>query len=41
VNLTWTDAAYLFPLTQPDVPEGVDVRWAGKDQATPVLIVGG
>jgi lipoprotein-anchoring transpeptidase ErfK/SrfK len=41
VNLTWADAAYLFRLTQPPVPEGTAARWAGKEQATPVVIVGG
>lgn len=40
INLTWSDAAYLFGLTQPTVAEGDIARWAiGELKATPVLIV--
>lgn len=39
INLTWSDAAYLFALTQPTVADGDIARWAiGELKATPVLI---
>ncbi len=40
INLTWTDAAYLFSLTVPEVPEGVNERWAAPEAATRVVILG-
>jgi lipoprotein-anchoring transpeptidase ErfK/SrfK len=40
INLTWSDGAYLFALTQPSVADDVPARWAvGAIQATPLLIV--
>jgi lipoprotein-anchoring transpeptidase ErfK/SrfK len=40
INLTWSDGAYLFGLTQPTVADGDIARWAiGDLKATPVLIV--
>jgi hypothetical protein len=40
INLTWSDGAYLFALTQPLVPPDVLARWAvGTIAATPLLIV--
>ena len=40
INLTWTDGAYLFGLTQPTVADGDIARWAiGDLKATPLLIV--
>jgi L,D-transpeptidase catalytic domain/Bacterial SH3 domain len=40
INVTWTDGAYLFTLTQPTVADGDVARWAiGELKATPVLIV--
>jgi lipoprotein-anchoring transpeptidase ErfK/SrfK len=39
INLTWTDAAYLFGLTQPVVAPDLLARWAlGDAPATPVVI---
>jgi lipoprotein-anchoring transpeptidase ErfK/SrfK len=40
INLTWSDGAYLFGLTQPTVAQGDIARWAiGELKATPLLIV--
>ncbi|HEX8966369.1 MAG TPA: L,D-transpeptidase family protein [Chloroflexota bacterium] len=40
INLTWTDGAYLFGISQPTVADGDIARWAlGDLKATPVLIV--
>jgi lipoprotein-anchoring transpeptidase ErfK/SrfK len=40
INLTWTDGAYLFGLTQPKVADGDVARWATGDlKATPLVIV--
>jgi len=39
INLTWSDAAYLFGLTQPEVPPDLLARWAINVPATPVVIV--
>lgn len=39
VNLTWTDSAYLFGLTKPDVPGDSNQKWARGEPATPVVIV--
>lgn len=39
INLTWTDAAYLFGLTMPAVPDGASYAWAGSEGATPVVIL--
>jgi hypothetical protein len=40
INLTWADGAYLFGLTQPQVPPDLLARWAvGSLPATPVVIV--
>jgi lipoprotein-anchoring transpeptidase ErfK/SrfK len=40
INLTWSDGAFLFGLTQPTVPDDLLARWAvGTIQATPLLIV--
>ena len=40
INITWSDGAYLFGLTQPTVADGDIARWAiGEIKATPVLIV--
>jgi L,D-transpeptidase catalytic domain/Bacterial SH3 domain len=40
INLTWSDGAFLFALTQPSVPDDVVARWAvGTIVATPLLIV--
>jgi hypothetical protein len=39
INLTWSDGAYLFGLTQPTVADGDVARWAtGTLKATPVVI---
>ena len=38
INLTWTDAAYLFGLTSPSLARGEDVRWTELENATPVVI---
>ncbi len=37
INLTWTDGAYLFNLTKPEVPPTQAYRYASD--ATPVVIV--
>ena len=40
INLTWADGAYLFGLTQPQVPDDQLAKWAvGQTPATPVVIV--
>jgi hypothetical protein len=39
INLTWTDSAYLFELTQPEVAPDLLARWAINIPATPVVIV--
>lgn len=39
VNLTWADAAYLFSLTRPEVPEGSNALWTDAERATPVVIL--
>jgi len=39
INLTWSDSAYLFDLTQPEVQPDLLARWAINVPATPVLIV--
>jgi hypothetical protein len=40
INVTWTDGAYLFGLTQPSVADGDIARWAiGELKATPVVVV--
>jgi lipoprotein-anchoring transpeptidase ErfK/SrfK len=40
INVTWSDGAFLFGLTQPTVPDTLVARWAvGTIVATPVLIV--
>jgi hypothetical protein len=40
INLTWSDGAFLFSLTQPTVADGDLARWAVGDLvATPVLIL--
>ena len=39
INLTWADSAYLFNLTQPEVPTDLLARWAINVPATPVVIV--
>lgn len=39
INLTWADAAYLFSLTEPRLPQGVNEGWAALAESTPVLIV--
>jgi L,D-transpeptidase catalytic domain/Bacterial SH3 domain len=39
INLTWADSAYLFDLTQPEVPPDLLARWAINVPATPVVIV--
>jgi lipoprotein-anchoring transpeptidase ErfK/SrfK len=40
INLTWSDGAYLFGLTEPTVADGDIARWAiGELKATPLLIV--
>jgi lipoprotein-anchoring transpeptidase ErfK/SrfK len=40
INLSWSDGAFLFGLTQPAVPDGDTAKWAvGTIAATPVLIV--
>src|SRR5579871_4033845 len=40
INVTWTDGEYLFGLTQPQVADGDNARWATGDLvATPVMIV--
>ena len=40
INLTWTDAAYLFGQTKPEVPDDRPNRWSGERQATRVVIGG-
>src|SRR5438067_6527203 len=41
INLTWSDGAFLFGLTQPTVPADEVDKWAvGTIVATPLLIVG-
>ncbi len=41
INLTWTDSAYLFNLTQPNLPPGDNQVWASSQggAATPVVIL--
>jgi hypothetical protein len=39
VNVTWSDGAYLFELTAPEVAPGNVVRWSEPDRSTPVVIV--
>ena len=40
INLTWSDGAYLFGLTQPQVPADDVAKWAtGSAPSTPVVIV--
>ncbi|MCA1644667.1 MAG: L,D-transpeptidase family protein [Chloroflexi bacterium] len=39
INVSWTDGAYLFGLTQPSVPDGQLRASAGAGPATPVVIV--
>jgi lipoprotein-anchoring transpeptidase ErfK/SrfK len=40
INLTWSDGAYLFSQTKPDVAPGDIARWAiGDLPSTPVVIV--
>jgi lipoprotein-anchoring transpeptidase ErfK/SrfK len=40
INVTWSDGAYLFQLTQPTVAPDLLARWAvGDAPATPVVIV--
>ena len=40
INVTWADGEYLFGLTQPQVADGDNARWAtGNLTATPVMIV--
>jgi lipoprotein-anchoring transpeptidase ErfK/SrfK len=40
INITWSDGAYLFGLTQPTVADGDIARWAiGELKATPLVIV--
>jgi len=39
INVTWSDGAFLFGLTQPNVADGDIARWAINLPATPVLIV--
>ena len=40
INLTWSDGAFLFGLTQPSVPDDLLARWAiGTISATPLVIV--
>ena len=38
INLTLTDAAYLFGLTMPEVPAAFTVAWGSGAGATPVVI---
>jgi hypothetical protein len=40
VNVTWSDGAFLFDLTSPEVAPGNLVRWSEPDRSTPVIIVG-
>jgi hypothetical protein len=40
INVTWSDGAYLFDLTSPELAPGNFVRWSEPDQSTPVIIVG-
>ncbi len=39
VNLTWTDAEYLFGLTLPTLPPGATEVWGHTGTATPVVIL--
>jgi lipoprotein-anchoring transpeptidase ErfK/SrfK len=39
INVTWSDGAFLFGVTQPGVADGDIARWAINVPATPVLIV--
>jgi lipoprotein-anchoring transpeptidase ErfK/SrfK len=39
INLTWTDSAYLFELTNPAVPDGANETWADSGGATPVIVL--
>src|SRR6185312_7981267 len=40
INVTWTDGAYLFGLTQPDVASGqLEASASADNPATPVVIV--
>ena len=39
INVTWTDGAYLFSQTKPDVPMDQIGFPVPPDQATPVVIV--
>jgi lipoprotein-anchoring transpeptidase ErfK/SrfK len=39
INLTWADAAYLFELTSPEVPEDAGEAWSGAGEATPVVVL--
>lgn len=40
INMTITDAWFLFPRTQPTVPQGAAMQYVDPSQATPVYIVG-
>jgi len=39
INLTWSDAAYLFQLTKPTIPAGSVVAWGEPGNETPVVIL--
>jgi len=39
INLTWTDAEYLFELTLPVMPPGAVEAWGHAGTATPVVIL--
>lgn len=39
INLTWSDAAYLFSLTLPQMPLGYTVAWGAAEDQTPVVIL--
>ncbi|HEX9016818.1 MAG TPA: L,D-transpeptidase family protein [Chloroflexota bacterium] len=39
INLTWSDAAYLFGLTLPAMPGGSTVAWGSGENQTPVVIL--
>jgi lipoprotein-anchoring transpeptidase ErfK/SrfK len=39
INLTWSDAAYLFQLTVPALPPGTVVAWGNPGGETPVVIL--
>src|SRR5205085_10852815 len=40
INLTWSDGAYLFSQTQPQVPTDDIAKWAtGSAPSTPVVIM--